>query len=832
MTMRGGLATLAALGFSMLLAACGGGSGRSGTDLVVSGVGPATQLNGGDSATFTMTVSNLGDFAASNVVIRNATVQVSQSAISITCTAGGGATCPTATGTVMTVPVLPAGGSLVFTITGSVNAGASGTISDTMSASADVGDVNQANNSFTVTGAVVSNDVSVTITPPAGPLVNGPTTFTAVVTNAGPNTAENVVLTTTASSDLTFSPSDVTCVPSAGASGATLQTDGTLLVASIPLNGTLTCNIPVIVADATNGFAIVSMASATVGDARASNDTGTASANATLVHDLTIVGTAPSTPLGAGAATFTMVVTNLGPATASNVSLTTTVSASLTLDPSAITCVATGGAVVPTVQANGTLLSPAIPTNGVLTCSIPVTVADATSTFAAVTMSTGTVGDLHPADNSATATATVSSNLGVTQAGATQVAAGSPTAFVAVVSNPGPATATNLTINWTHGTTTGVTFDTPTCSGSAGATCPTTLGSTMTVPSLAVGRTLTFTFNVSTDASVRGTITNTVSVTSTEDTDLSNNVATATTTAVDAHNGTYTVFAANGKSYSLSIDFDAGTYTMSGNGQTTQKTFTLDASGDYVVSGDARLRLGQDIMIGAHDFGSGLVPFVGARTLVTNLASLAGSYDLATRNVPTAGSPTTHAGMAVISGNTLSVCQSDTGQVIVVKNCDAASRKDYLNLSVSGNVFTGTTTGGEQYSFSVANVGGLKVLLSAGQAPDTSQQFRIGLIDSAAGLTFGPPLRGPSSTGEWLAMTLSNSTNPPTYSATLASSPSTTTDSATLVDVNSNAAPFSMLTGTDAPRGADIYLMQSSPLVVVVGNFAQTASGLLQIGLP
>src|SRR6185369_16255098 len=185
------------------------------------------------------------------------------------------------------------------------------------------------------------------------------------------------------------------------------------------------------------------------------------------------------------------------------------------------------------------------------------------------------------------------------------------------------------------------------------------------------GRTLTFTFNVSTDASVRGTITNTVSVTSTEDTDLSNNVATATTTAVDAHNG---------KSYSLSIDFDAGTYTMSGDGQTTQKTFTLDASGDYVVSADARLRLGQDIMVGAHDFGSGLVPFVGARTLVTNLASLAGSYDLATRNVPTAGSPTTHAGMAVISGNTLSVCQSDTGQVIVVKNCDAASRKDYLNL--------------------------------------------------------------------------------------------------------------------------------------------------------
>src|SRR4051812_37211974 len=70
MTMRGGLATLAALGFSMLLAACGGGSGRSGTDLVVSGVGPSTQLNGGDSATFVMTVSNLGDFAASNVVVR------------------------------------------------------------------------------------------------------------------------------------------------------------------------------------------------------------------------------------------------------------------------------------------------------------------------------------------------------------------------------------------------------------------------------------------------------------------------------------------------------------------------------------------------------------------------------------------------------------------------------------------------------------------------------------------------------------------------------------------------------------------------------------------
>ena len=148
-------------------------------------------------------------FSAENVSIRNVTQQVSASALSITCASSGGASCPGTTGSQMSVSSMPSGGRLVFTISGNANLGASGTLSDTMTASSDTTDGNSANNSATATGTVVSNDVAVAGTAPTGPLVSGTATYTMTVTNAGPNTANGVVLTTTTSSDLTLVPSDI-----------------------------------------------------------------------------------------------------------------------------------------------------------------------------------------------------------------------------------------------------------------------------------------------------------------------------------------------------------------------------------------------------------------------------------------------------------------------------------------------------------------------------------------------------------------------------------------------------------------------------------------------
>jgi len=953
----------------LLIAGCGGGSGRSGTDLVVTGVGPSAQLNGGDLAVFVMTITNAGQYAADNLSIRNSTVQLSQPTLVITCAASGGAVCPSVTGITMTAPSMPAGASLVFQVSGNTNVGASGTISDIMSVQSDTNETDANNNTATVNGSVVSNDVTVTGTAPAGPLVDGPATFTMVVTNAGPNTALNVGLVTTASTNVTVTPAAIACVPTLGAVAPTLQADGiTWLSPSIPLNGVLTCSVPVTVAQATNGFALVTMTATTLGDSRTSNNAGTASVSATLINDLAVTGTGA---LVNDLATFTMVISNAGPSTATAVVITNTLGTNLSY-AGAIACVSSLGSPPPTVQSSTptviTLLAASIQLGELLTCSVPTTVPVGTNGIVSNTMALSTTDDPKTANNSSqafvsaaltnnvsvaaetavasvpgggtttfkfdlsnsgpstafnvalsntlsanlnytgpvactsngssvppapftisgttatglapsilvgetlvcsapvmvtvgsngtvastfaatsafdtlnvnnTATASTlaaSADLGVSQTAPATVAAGSPTTFTATVANPrGQGTASNLVIQWvpTVPPGTSVSFAAPTCVATGGATCPTVLGPTMTVPSLLTGASLVFTFVANTSSTDRGAIINTVSLSADGDSNSANNLATTTSSVVDARNGTYAVFAADGKPYSLTIDFDAASqYTMSGNGQTVQRSFAPPVSGDYVVSGNARFRVAQDLIVGGHDFGNGVLPFVAARSFVTSVAQIAGSYDLATRNVPASGAPATHAGTALVNGNTLSVCQSDTVDVGPVGSCDPAALLTY-NLNVSGNVFTGVGSNG-MYSFVVANTGAAKVLLSAGIAPDLSQQLRIGLVDSTGGLTYGLPLFGSSTTGDWLQITLS-STTIPNYSAVSVIDSSISLSADVLGKINSPGGPFSLLKGTRNADGARLYVMQASPLVVVVGSSSvggSAASGLLQIALP
>lgn len=696
------------LGVAVLgLGGCGGGSGRYvGTDLAVTGTGPSAPLYGGEAAMFVMTVSNRGDYDATNVVIKNATVQLSQAALTVNCAATGGAVCPPTTGPSMSVSSMPSGGTLVFNVSSTANPGASGSVSNTMTVSADSLETDRNNNSSTVSVAVTSNDVNVTATPPPGPLLVTSATFTMVVGNAGPDVASAVSLATSISDDLTLVPQDIVCVPSGGAIAPTLQADDTLLSPSIPVTGLLTCSVPVTVKAGSAGSVKVSMTAAALGDSRVANNTGTA--------------------------------------------------------------------------------------------SVGVNLAD----------------------------------LGVTQSVALQVAAGSSTVFTAMVSNPGPGTANNVQIDWTHTSSAEIVFDEPTCKASGGATCPAVLGPAMTVASLGPGRTLAFNFNVTPDAAYRGMIVNTVTVASDEGGDPGNDSASVSTLVVDPLSGTYTAFAANGKSYSLVIDFDAGTYTLSGNGVTANRSFVLEAAtGDYVVSGNARLRVGQDVLIAGHDFGSGVIPLIAARVFGAGLGAMAGSYNLATRNVDGSGVATTRPGTAVISGNTLSICQNENVDVQQVRNCSVAARKDYLSLSLSDNVVTGTATSGESYSFSIANSGAAKILLSAGAAVDGSQQLRIGLIDSSGGLTYGPALRGPSSTGDWLSSTLTDGA-PPVFASVGTSS----SDTVSLLNItNSGAGPFSMLEGTSATYNSLVYVMQANPLIVVVGGapgYTGASSGFLQLGLP
>jgi len=258
---------------------------------------------------------------------------------------------------------------------------------------------------------------------------------------------------------------------------------------------------------------------------------------------------------------------------------------------------------------------------------------------------------------------------------------------------------------------------------------------------------------------------------------------------------------------------------MSGNGQSAQKSFVA-GNGEYIVAGNSRLRVAADLVVGSHDFGAGPIPYVAARSFVTTIVD--GVFNLATRNVAADGTASTHPGSARIAGNVLSVCQLDSG-VVAPQNCPVVLTS-YL-LTVNGDVFTGVDANNANatFTFRLARSGSSVILLSAAPAVDGTNQFRIGLQESA-GLSWGT-LFGPTSTGDWVMMVL-DSTN-----ISYAVLGAFTNDQAGLQKI-SNGGPFAMMSGKRLSDSADIFVMQATPLAVMIGAFDGTANGTLQVAVP
>jgi len=415
----------------------------------------------------------------------------------------------------------------------------------------------------------------------------------------------------------------------------------------------------------------------------------------------------------------------------------------------------------------------------------------------------------------ASGTTVLADDLNLSQGGPSTVAAGTTATFTVLVVNTGRNEATNLVI--TETLTAGYT-STVTCVPSFGAICPAVLGPSMTLPSLGSTRGLTLTYQVAVPAASRGDIVHQVQVASDRDADLSDNSSTVTAVAVDGRNGAYKAYAANGRMYDLTIDFDAASYTMTGGAAPETKTFAVGV-GEYIVAGNQRLRTAADLVIGNHDFGTGLLPYIAARRFGTTLVD--GVYNLATRNVAGDGTATTHPGTARISGNVLSICQTDT-EVTSTQNCPIVL-KSYM-LSVSGDVYTGVdTSNGAVITFQLARSGATIVFLSAGTAADGTQQLRVGLQESA-GLAWGT-LFGPTNTGDWVMMVLDAAFV--SYAVLGAS----TNDQAGLQRI-SNAGPFAMMVGKRLSDSADIYVLQTPPLAITIGAFDDTANGVFQVAVP
>jgi uncharacterized repeat protein (TIGR01451 family) len=824
MTIRGWLPHLLA---ALTLVGCAAGSGRQGTEIVVSGVGPTGQVQGGANAVFTMTVKNTGPYNASNVkIVDNVGNQLKL--ISITCTATGGATCPSSPTVEMVISSLPNGGALNFAVTVQLDNGATGIIQNTMTASfAEELDPTQDTAAVTGTAFTVVSNVVVSGTGPTGTLVGGSqAVFVMTVTNNGPDAATNFNVFDNVGNGLSLQ--SITC---AAKGGAVCPSTVSALTAipSLPSGGVLTFTVTTLVGQNVNGIVTNQLSTNITTNSTPSDDSFTVVATV-VTADLAVTGTAPAGPLLPGsAASFSMVVTNNGPGTAENINITNALSTNVTAT-GAITCVAANGATCPTTLGPVMTLA-SMPDTGTLTFTIPFTVNAGTSGAVTDTMTVTSTTDARGPQTAIVGVGAGSNFITVTETGSATVGAGTNAVFTAVVANTGPAPAANISLTYLLSGPVGPSV-TVTCTAAAGLICPTNIGTLpivqnqpITIPSLGVGRAMNFTFTVPVPASAadQGAIVNTVSANAVGNSDTTQNTASFSTSPINSNSGTYTLFAANGKQYTMAADFDDGNYTITGNGASITVDFMPNGTDGYLGSNGAEFRVNTDVIVGGQDFGDGhgVIPYIAARVFTTTVQQLAGTsgsqYDLMIVDL-TDG--TTSAGTARVSGNILSICSS----VTLPQSCPTGSLQTY-SLSVSANVYTAiNTVTSAPFTFEEAQIGATSALLSATTASDGSPELIIGLPDAptiASDSTEGQSSQGTKD--QWIVASLSSSEY--TFAGPV------NADSAALARVSQSTGPFSLLVGNLASDGAPIYVMQSYPITVAVGGTG-AANGLIQITAP
>jgi len=488
-------------------------------DLSIAKIDDIDPIVAGNTLTYTIDIYNDGPFDADDVVVTDSLPAGVSFVSSSGCTEdpNGVPTC--------SVGTVPAFGSVQFTVTVTVDAATSGIITNNVSVtSATTPDPDGGNNSASEDTLVnpPSADLSITKIDDIDPIVAGnQLTYTIDVSNAGPQAAENVVVTDTlpagvslvSTTGCTEDPGGIpTCSLGTIASGGSAQY--TVVVDVLPIAaGTILSNI-------------VSVSADTADPVPANNDTSedTTVTAAIPVADLSITKIDDIDPILAGnQLTYTIDVSNAGPDDAENVVVTDTL-------PSGVSFVSSTGCTEP---------------NGVPTCSLGTITAGGSAQYTVVVdVASSTSGIIV---NNVSVTSDADDPVGAnnvyeenTQVDAPQadlaitkldsvdpVTAGTPLSYTITVSNAGPQDAENVVV-------TDILPADVTLVSSSG--CMTSGGSstfTCGLGTIAAGGDASFTLNVDVNPDAMATLTNTVSVTAdTSDPDTNNNSITEDTDVI------------------------------------------------------------------------------------------------------------------------------------------------------------------------------------------------------------------------------------------------------------------------------------------------------------
>jgi uncharacterized repeat protein (TIGR01451 family) len=314
-------------------------------NLSITNTASPVPVQAGNNIIYTQVITNGGPSAAATATLTentppNTTFQ------SVTAPGAWSCTTPTVggTGTITCTDPSFATGTASFTVVVKVTAGtAAGTaISDTATVTSTTTDPNLANNSATANDVVATATQADLITTntaaPTSVAAGSNVTYTQSVTNNGPAAATAVTFTQTTPPNTNFQsitpPAGWTCVtPAVGATGTITCTDGSNLALNATAAFTLLLQVNSGTASGTNiAESVTANASNIVPNLTSNTATATVVVANANSADMAIVKTAtPSPTVSDGdTLTYTLAVTNNGPASATNVTVVDTLPSDVT----------------------------------------------------------------------------------------------------------------------------------------------------------------------------------------------------------------------------------------------------------------------------------------------------------------------------------------------------------------------------------------------------------------------------------------------------------------------------------------------------------------------
>jgi uncharacterized repeat protein (TIGR01451 family) len=582
----------------------------------------------GTTDSYTIVVSNTGPSVVTGATVSDPLpTGVNSATWTATASSGGGVvTGPSSgSGALATTVNLPVNASVTFTYTAQIDPSATGTLVNTATVSppAGVTDPNPANNSATDSDTLTPQaDLSITKTDGALAAVPGnSTTYTIVVSNAGPSTSVNQAVTDLFPAAVTSM--NWTAVASAGSSVAAASGSGNIgtMVTLLP-GGTVTFIAVAQISSSATG-ALINTATVAVppGDNTPADNSAVDSDTLTPLANLLVTKTTSQTTAVPGTSTtYTIVVSNAGPSDATGVTLSDPLPTGVTADTWAFGSETGGGGVTGLLSGSGPLATTLnLPAGASVTFTFTAQI-DPTDTGTLTNIATATAPGGTPASGSDTESLTPQADLSLTKTdGKTSAVPGTVDTYTITVSNGGPSTVSSFTLADPVPTALlNPVFGAP----SAGSYNPATgLWSGL---SLATGQSVTITLTGTIDPTATGTLTNTAMVSppaGVTDPNPANNSAADTDTLTPQADLSLTK--TDGKTSAVPGTSDTYTFTVTNNGPSTVSSFTLT---DIVPATLHNLVLGTP-SAGSYDPATGLWSGLSLGTGQSVTITLTGTID-------------------------------------------------------------------------------------------------------------------------------------------------------------------------------------------------------------